>query len=141
MSVHHRKLKKIEFELDEENYECQISEWELDPDDTDGDRIHTFCEGGEDVEEDEAEPTLSITFYADWREDGISRYLWKNRGKNADVKITHHPDRDEEKVEFKGEVRIKAPPVGGEARETETQEVEMMVLNLKFDDEDDDEES
>ena len=134
--VHHRRLKVIEFSLDLDGtpiqFECQLSNWELDPGEQDGDRRYTFCPDGEFEEETDAEPSLSLTFFADWREDGISDFLWSNRGQVADALITHHPDTAAETVMFAGKVRLKAPPVGGEARTTEEQEVTLLVTELGY---------
>jgi hypothetical protein len=83
-------------------------------------------------EETDAEPTLAVTFFADWREDGISDFLWTNRGQVATVSITHHAGLVGEEVQFTGKVRLKAPPVGGEARTTEEQEVTFVVTELDY---------
>lgn len=137
VAVHHRRLKRIEFSfaLDDEapaQFECQINTWELDPGEQDGDRRYTFCPDGEFEEETDSEPQLTLGFFADWRSEGISDFLWTNRGKVADVEIVHHPDTPEETVTFAGKVRLKAPPVGGDARTTEEQEITLMVTELSY---------
>lgn len=131
---HHRRHKHILFALNTTNFECQLSAWELDPGEQDGDRRWTFCgpDGADFEEETDAEPTLSVTFFGDWRTSGISDFLWSNRGQVADVSITHHAGVVGEEVQFTGKVRLKAPPVGGEARTTEEQEVAFMVTELSY---------
>lgn len=136
MPVHQRRLKVIEFSLDLGDspiqFECQLSQWELNSGEQDGDRRFTFCPDGEFEEDTDPEPTLSLTFFADWRAEGISDFLWLNRGQTATANIVHHPDTTDETVQFEGQVRLKAPPVGGEARATEEQEVELIVTNLVY---------
>lgn len=132
MSVWQRRLKVIQFTLNAINFECQIRNWTLDPGEQDGERQFTFCPDGEFIEETDPEPELTIEYFADWRSGGLSDFLWQNRGQEAAVNIVHHPDLPAETVQFSGTVRLKAPPVGGEARETEIQEVSLLVTNLIF---------
>lgn len=132
MSVWQRRLKLIQLSLNGINFECQIRNWTLDPGEQDGERQFTFCPEGEFIEETDPEPELTIEYFADWRSGGLSDFLWQNRGQEASVNIVHHPDQPAETVQFSGTIRLKAPPTGGEARETEVQEVTMLVTNLDF---------
>lgn len=132
MSVWQRRLKLIQLSLNGINFECQIRNWTLDPGEQDGERQFTFCPEGEFIEETDPEPELTIEYFADWRSGGLSDFLWQNRGEEASVNIVHHPDQPAETVQFSGTIRLKAPPTGGEARETEVQEVTMLVTNLDF---------
>lgn len=128
MSVHHRKLKRIEFAIGETQFECQVQSWSLDPGIGDGERNYTFCPDGEFIEEADPEPTLELTFYSDWRSDGISTFLWEHQGEEAEFTLDHHPDIPEEHVRWTGTVRVRPGPVGGEARETETTEVTLEIV-------------
>jgi hypothetical protein len=132
VTVHQRRLKVALIAVGGSNFECQIKNWSLDPGEQDGDRQYTFCPDGEFVEETDPEPTLELEFFADWRSNGISDYLWEHRGEEADVSITNHPDLPAETTLFSGTVRLKAPPVGGEARSTEMQTVTLLVTNLNY---------
>jgi hypothetical protein len=132
MSVHQRRLKVVQLAVGGNQFECQIRNWTLDPGEQDGERQYTFCPEGEFVEETDPEPELTLEFFADWRVNGMSDYLWQNRGQEAACTIVHHPDTPAETVQFSGTVRLKAPPVGGEARTTEIQEVTLLVTNLQY---------
>lgn len=128
MSVHHRKLKQIQFAIGTINFECQVQTWNLDPGVGEGERMYAQCPQGEFIEEPTPEGTLELTFYADYRSDGISDFLWKNSGTTADFTLDHHPDIPEEHVQWTGRVRLAAPPTGGDARTTETTEVTLQIL-------------
>ena len=128
MTVHHRKIKQIQLAIDGVNYECQIQTWNLDPGVGEGERMYAQCPDGEFVEEPEAEGTLEVTFWADWRSGGISDFLWTNSGKIAAFTLDHHPDIPEEHVQWNGKLRVVAPPTGGEARTTETHELTFQVI-------------
>lgn len=131
-AVHSRKLKRILFAIGdedaspaitEEQFECQISNWQIVNNTPDGDRHFTFCPDGEFREEPDADYALELTFFADWREDGISDFLTAHDGKVLEFVLDHHPDVEGEHVRWSGRVRVKAPTVGGEARATESQTV------------------
>jgi hypothetical protein len=127
-ATHNRRLKLIEFSIDSVQYECQVKSWKLDPGIEDGDRMYAFCPDGQFVEETDPDPTLDLVFFADWRSAGISRYLTDNSGSEADFVLDHHPDIPAEHVTWTGVLMIKAPPVGGEARETELTEITLQVV-------------
>lgn len=130
MPLHAKRLKLIEFSLDGNQFECQVQSWVLDLGEEDGDRLYSFCPDGETVEETDPDPTLELKFYADWRSAGVSRWLWQNRGTTVDFVLDHHPDVAAEHITWTGQVYIKAPPAGGEARETEMSEVTLQVIGI-----------
>src|SRR5688572_32861423 len=116
MPIHHRKLKVINLTIGGNAYECQISNWELQNNTPDGEKINTYCPDGEDIEEVDPDWALLLTFFADWTEDGISDYFQQNDGVNAAFEIVHHPGTALEEVQWTGTLRIKAPNVGGEIK-------------------------
>lgn len=128
MSVHNRKLKLIEFAIGVTQFECQLSNWNLENNSDDGEKFYTYCPDGEFREEAEPDYALSLTFFSDWRSGGISDFLVENDGTNATFTLDHHPDIPAEHVTWTGTVRIKAPNVGGDARTTETQEITLQVV-------------
>lgn len=130
MSIHQRRLKLIQFTLGGEAFECQVRTWNLDPGEEDGERIYTYCPDGEDVEETDTDPSLSLTFFSDWRSGGVSDYLWTHRGQKVAFQLDHHPDIPGEHVRWTGTVKIKAPAVGGDARTTEVSEITLQVIKL-----------
>lgn len=128
MSVHQRRLKIIQFTLDGDSYECQLNSWKLDPGVKDGDRQYTFCPDGQFVEETDDEPTLELKFFSDWRSAGISTYLWSNANQTVAFVLDHHPDITGEHVRWTGQVLIKPPSVGGDARDTEVSEITLQII-------------
>ncbi|HEY0638714.1 MAG TPA: hypothetical protein VGD67_13775 [Pseudonocardiaceae bacterium] len=127
-AIHHKRLKLIEFALGVEQFECQVRSWQLVNNTPDGDKVYTFCPDGEDVEETDPGYALELSFFSDWRSGGISDYLWDNDGSTVAFTLNHHPGVTGEHVQWTGEVRIKAPSVGGEARATEVTEVTLQCI-------------
>ncbi len=132
MTIHKRKMKLIEFSLGTDPtdiaFECQIQSWTLNNNTEDGDKVYTLCPEGEDVEETDPDYTIDLTAFADWRSDGFSDYLWTHDGQTVDFKLDNHPDIVAEHVQWTGQVKIKAPSVGAEAREDEMTEVTLVVI-------------
>lgn len=129
MTVNHRKLKQITFDIGGSEFQVQLKEWTLNNDTDDPDIFYTF--GGDDEAfAEEAEPSwsLDLKFYADWRSDGISDFLTAHDGETLPFTITHHPGVAGEAHERAGDVLIKAPSVGGEVRATEETEVTLACI-------------
>lgn len=123
-----RKLKVINLEIDGTDYACQLVSWTLDPGIPDGDTIFTFCPDGEAVDEGEPNRTLQLVFLSDWSITGISHILTENTGDEVPFVLEHHPDIPTEHVTWTGVVKLKAPPVGGEARAVERTEITLKVV-------------
>lgn len=132
MTVHQRRLKIITFTIGGTDYSCQVTSWKLNPGIKTGGRVYTYCSGGEGVnsfiEETDGEPTLDVKFLSDWTSGGISDYLWANNMTTAAFVLDHHPDIVGEHVRFAGTLQIQAPEAGGDARQTESQEITFPVL-------------
>lgn len=129
MAPHSRKLKTILFTLGTNtSFNCQIRSWNINNGTDDGERFYTFCPDGEFFEEAEPEYTLELSFFADWRSDGISEFLVLNDQQVADFVLEHHPDISGEHVKWTGKVKVKHPSVGGDARTTEVTEVTLPIL-------------
>lgn len=128
MTVHNRRLKLIEFDIAGVGFECQLKNWNLDPGIDDGDRQYTYCPDGSFIEETDPEATLELEFFSDWRSGGISDYLWANSGTDAAFVLDHHPNIVGEHVRWTGSVKLKASPVGGEARSTEMTEITLQII-------------
>ncbi len=69
-----------------------------------------------------------MTFYSDWRSGGISDYLQENDEVQVSFQLDHHPDIVGEHVRWTGDVKIKAPTVGGDVRTTETTAVTLQCV-------------
>lgn len=134
MSVHIKKLKLITFRIGDETsgtqFECQVQSWSLDPGIEDGDLLYSYCPDGVEVDEVDPTPSLELTFYSDWRSEGISAFLWENNGMVADFLLEHHPDDPESFVTWSGKVKVKPGPVGGEVRENEMTEVTLQCVGM-----------
>jgi hypothetical protein len=128
VSLHNRKLKVINLTIGGNPYECQISNWELQNNTEDGQKIYSFCADGEAIEETDPDWALSLTMYSDWTEDGISDYFMAHDGEDAAFEIVHHPGTAGEEVQWSGNLRIKAPNVGGEIKTTETQTIVLQII-------------
>lgn len=124
---HHRKLKQIEFSIGSTAYQCQVQTWTLQNNTEDGERYYTQCPDGEFREEADPDYALELTFFSDWRSDGISDFLTAHDGELVTFQLDHHPDIPGEHVRWTGELYVKAPSVGGEARATETTEVTLQI--------------
>lgn len=128
MTFHNRKIKVIELDVGGTTFECQISNFEVQNNTPDGTKIYTMCPDGEDIEEVDADYALSLTFFADWRLNGISDFLQSQDGEDAAFVLDHHPDIVGEHVRWSGTLRIKAPNVGGDVKATETQTVVLQII-------------
>lgn len=132
MSIHQRRLKIITFTLAGTDYSCQLVTWNLDPGFTPGDLVYTFCAAGEGqnafVEDTDGKPSLQIKFFSDWSAGGISDYLAANYGTTVAFVLDHHPDVVGEHVRWNGNLVLVAPPVGGDARTTEQQDITMPIV-------------
>lgn len=126
-----RKLKIVTFTLAGISFQCQLQKWKLNNNTEDGERFYTFCGGGPEGEfREDAEPdyALEMTFFSDWRSAGISDYLTVNDQLTVAFLLDHHPDIVGEHVKWTGSVKVKAPPVGGDARKTEMTEITLPVI-------------
>lgn len=133
MTVNHRKIKQIQFSVTPESgtpldFECQIQSWTLTPPQEDGERFYTQCPDGEFVEDTEPTWSLELTFFSDWKLDGISDFLAAHAGELATFTLDHHPDQADEHVQWAGQLKLKCPPIGGAARATEQQTVTMPCI-------------
>lgn len=125
---HSRKLKIITFTLLGTSFECQLQKWKMNNNTEDGERFYTFCPTGEFREDAEFDYSLDLTFFADWRFNGISDFLFTNDQTRVAFVLDHLPDIVGEHVRWTGECKIKAPSVGGDARTTEMTEVTMPIF-------------
>lgn len=130
MAIHTKRVKTIEFTIGATSFECQVNTWNLDPGIEDGDRLYSQCPEGEAIEETDPESTLECKFFADWRSNGISAFLWENLGETMDFELNHHPGVPGEHVKWTGQLYIKPGPAGGEARTTEFTEVTFQCVGL-----------
>ncbi|PZG18980.1 hypothetical protein C1I95_12440 [Micromonospora craterilacus] len=125
---HQRKVKYITLSIDSNPFECQVRSWKLNNNTEDGEKIFTQCPEGEVREEADPDWSLDLTMLADWRENGISDWLTVHDGETVAFAIGHHPDRPAEHVTWTGQVIIKAPSVGDEARATENTEITLQCV-------------
>ncbi|WP_181778928.1 hypothetical protein [Pseudonocardia pini] len=120
--VHNRKLKQITLSIGGEEFQTQLRNWTLNNGTGEGEGEVFYTYGGDDssfVEDAEDSWTLSLEFYSDWRSEGISDWIFSHNKETVAFVIDHHPDIPAEHVRWEGEVKVKAPSVGGEVRTTE----------------------
>lgn len=119
MTAHNRKLKVITFDLDGTEFQAQCKTWQLVNNTPDGDLVYVYAPDEEFREETDDDYALEMTFFSDWRSGGISDYLVLNDGLQVGFTLDHHPDIPAEHVRWTGQVKVKAPTVGGDVRTTE----------------------
>jgi hypothetical protein len=125
---HSRKLKIITFTIDSIAFECQLTSWKMNNNTEDGEKLFTFCPDGETREEADPDWALDLKFLADWRLDGISDFLTLHDQETAAFVLDHLPDIVGEHVRWAGDLKIKAPSVGGDVRTTELTEVTLPCI-------------
>jgi hypothetical protein len=131
MSVHQKRLKVINLSIGGTSFECQLQSWTLAAGIKDGNRMYTYCSDTANnsfIEETDDEPSLQLKFFADYRSAGISDYLWTNSLQVAAFTLDHHPDVVGEHVRWAGNVLLKAPDTGGDARTTELTDVTLLIV-------------
>jgi hypothetical protein len=128
MTVHSRKLKMITFTLDGNSFECQVEKWKLVNNTEDGEKRYAQCPDGEFREEAEPDYALELTFFADHRSDGISDYLTQHDQETVDFVLDHLYDIPGEHVRRAGQVKLKDPGMGGDARTTEMIEITLPCI-------------
>jgi hypothetical protein len=131
MPFHNRKLKVITFTAGGIAFQTQVQTWNLANNTEDGEKIYSFAGPGpigEDREETDPDYALEATFYADWRSDGVSDWATAHDGETVAFVLEHHPDIPEEHVTWSGDLIVKAPNVGGDARTTEMSEVTWPII-------------
>ena len=128
MPPHNRKLKIITLDIGGENFEIQVKTWKLNNETEDGEPAYTFAPDGEYIEETDPVFNLELVLLADWKLNGVSDFLWSHNGETVPFQIDHHPDITAEHVRWNGNLKIKAPTVGGEARTTELTEITLAVV-------------
>lgn len=120
MPAHNRKLAQLTLDIGGTEYQIQCRSAELQNNTDDGTQFDTF--GGDEgtfVEPADDSYALALEFYADWRLQGISDYLWDHDGETVTFRLVHWPHIPAETVQWDGDVLVKAPNVGGEIRSTE----------------------
>lgn len=127
-ATHNRKLKLIEFDINGTQFECQVQSWKIANNSDDGEKMFSQCPDGEFREEPEPDYALELTFFADWRSNGISDFLWAHKGETLAFTLDHHPDVVGEHVQWTGSVLVRAGDVGGDARTTEMTEVTLQCV-------------
>jgi hypothetical protein len=133
MVAHNRKLKVITLDIGGEEFSAQCKTWQLVNNTDDGDLQYTYAPDGAFREETDPDWSLTATFFADWRSDGVSRYMTVHDGETVAFQLDHHPDITGEHVRWSGDLVIKAPGAGGDARTTEETEVELACVGKPVD--------
>ena len=128
MTTHNRRVKQIVFTIAGVPFECQVESWQMLNNTPDGEKRFGLCPDGEFREETDDDYALQITFFADWRSNGISDYLTLHDKETVAFVLDHLPDIVGEHVRWNGDLVLKAPNVGGGGRATETFETTLLVI-------------
>lgn len=130
MTATNRRLKVITFALGPFQFECQVKTWKLTNGTADGAQMFTFCPSGVFREQTDPDYSLDITFFSDWKLNGIADYLWANDQLDVTFQLDHHPDIALEHARWTGTCRVKAPDVGGDYGVTEESAVSLKIIGL-----------
>lgn len=131
LPIHHRKIKVITLTIGTVVVESQVQSWTMNNNTDDGDKLYAQSSAGAAGEfRDEAEPdySLDLTLYSDWRSAGITRYLTEHDQETAAFVLDHHPDVALEHVTWAGDLKLRAPNAGGDARTNEMTQVTLVVI-------------
>jgi hypothetical protein len=131
VSIHTTTLKYVSFDLDGNEFRAQLRTWNLNNNSDSPDKIYTYGADGqnEDSEEEVPDWELAMEFYADYRTPtGLNHWLWTNKGNTVDYTIHHNLGVTGEDPTFSGQVKIKAPSVGGEVRTKEVTSLTLAVV-------------
>jgi hypothetical protein len=80
-------------------------------------------------EQTDPEATLGLKFYDDWRDGGISDFLWSTVPNTVvPFQLDHHQDIALEHIQITGSLVVLPHPIGGDARANETGEMTFGVL-------------
>jgi hypothetical protein len=123
-----KKLKEVILTVGGNSWQCQTETVTLENNTDDPEQGFTLCPDGSYYEEPDAKYSLKFTALADWRINGLSRWLWQNDGATAAFVFVLHPDDILSAVHWTGSLQVKAPNAGGEGRKTEKQEITLAVL-------------
>lgn len=123
MTTENVKIKVVQFSLAANFFECQVKNWKMNNNTPTGERFYAQCPDGEFFEQAEPDWTFDLVFYADWRLNGVSDWLWMNRNTTQPFVLKHHYDLPGRGVQWSGSCVIPAPSVGGEERTTELTEI------------------
>jgi hypothetical protein len=126
--LHNRKIKQIVFDVGGSTFQCQVEIFNFVNNTEDGEKIYAMCPNGEDIEETDPNWTFTATLFADWRSDGVSDFMMEHDGENVAITVEHHPDIPAEHTIWEATVRLKAPGVGGQVKQTERQEISWQVI-------------
>lgn len=136
MTVQTRKLKTLLLTLGGIQFRQRVSAWTLQNNTDDGDKLYVYADPDTDPDGAEAEfreitePNwaLQFTVFSDWTADGVSDYLMAHDGEVVAFQIDHHKDLAGEYVQIAGNLKIKAPNIGGDVRTTEAQQVTLQII-------------
>lgn len=130
---HQRRLKSITLTVDATEVSGQIRTWKFDPGLDPGDPQYTFAKEGEGhnayYEDVDGKPTLQLGFLDDWRDGGVSDFLWSTAPLTVVAfSLVHHQDFPGEQITLAGDLVIAPHPIGGDARATEVGDMTFKVL-------------
>lgn len=129
MGAHNRKLQELTLDIGGTEFQLQCRKAEVQNNTDDGETFFTFGgDSGTFVEAADDSYALDLEFYADWRSNGISDYLWLNDGNTVTFLVQHNPDVPAETVSWSGELLIKAPNALGDVRTTEVTATTLQIV-------------
>src|SRR5258706_5028341 len=119
MVAQNRKLTQITFSLEDTEYQAQLSSLTLNNNTNDATVFYVFEPGEEFAEPADPSWSMDVSFYADWRSDGIADFLMAHDEEDVAFVLDHHPDIPGEHVRRAGTFHLQAPNEGGDGRTPE----------------------
>jgi hypothetical protein len=121
---HIRRLKILTLTLGSTEISGQVNSWNFDPGFKLGDQVWTFSTAGEGhnmaYEETDPQATLQIKFFDDWRNGGISDFLYSTTPNTVvTFALEHHQDITAEHISLAGSLVVLPHVIGGDARANE----------------------
>lgn len=128
MAAKARKLKTITLTIGGTSVEAQITTWNITNNTDDPEVIYTFSPDGAVTDTPDPSWSLDLSFLQDWSVGGISDYMTVHDGETAAFQLDHLYDIVGEHVRWTGNVTLKAPGAGGDARTNEVGEAKLTIV-------------
>lgn len=124
------KLKQVTLDIGGENFEVQLKTFNLVDNTDEAEVAYTFAPDGAYAEETDESWQLELTFLSDWKVNGVSDFLAQHHNEVVPFQLDHHPDVAAQHVRWSGNVRLRHPSVGGDARATELTEITLPLIDF-----------
>lgn len=126
MTITHRRYKTAIITIGgATDYSCQVMATKPTNNTDDGDKFFTFCADGtgEGREETDDDWSVDMKWKSDWTPSGLNRYVELHAGETVELSINFDNDVTDWDRTWTGDVVLKSPGDGGDARAPQESEV------------------